>query len=86
MPGGGGMGGMGGAQPLAITMNEGTCLAAEMEEWRMQKRIDTRYLDKYSHDIDEAIDRALLAKKECFSSPARAPVTRSRRPAAVARL
>ncbi|MBK6482258.1 MAG: urocanate hydratase [Chitinophagaceae bacterium] len=57
-----GLGGMGGAQPLAITMNEGVCLAAEMEEWRIQKRIETRYLDKYSHDIDTAIDWALEAK------------------------
>jgi urocanate hydratase len=53
---------MGGAQPLAITMNEGVCLAAEMEEWRMKKRIETRYLDKYTHDIDEAIDWSLEAK------------------------
>ncbi len=59
-----GLGGMGGAQPLAITMNEGVCLAAEMEEWRMQKRVETRYLDKYSHDIDEAIDWALDAKSK----------------------
>ncbi len=57
-----GLGGMGGAQPLAITMNEGVCLAAEMEEWRMQKRVETRYLDKYSLDIDESIDWALDAK------------------------
>lgn len=57
-----GLGGMGGAQPLAITMNEGVCLAAEMEEWRMQKRIETRYLDKYSNNIDEAIDWAMEAK------------------------
>lgn len=57
-----GLGGMGGAQPLAITMNEGVCLAAEIEEWRMQKRIETRYLDKYTHDIDESIDWALEAK------------------------
>jgi len=64
-----GLGGMGGAQPLAITMNEGVCLAAEMEEWRMQKRIETRYLDKYTKDIDEAIDWALKAKenKEAIS-------------------
>lgn len=58
-----GLGGMGGAQPLSITMNEGVCLAAEMEEWRMQKRIETRYLDEYYKDIDEAIDRALKAKE-----------------------
>ena len=57
-----GLGGMGGAQPLSITMNEGVCLAAEIEEWRIQKRIETRYLDKYTHNIDEAIDWSLEAK------------------------
>lgn len=57
-----GLGGMGGAQPLAITMNEGVCLAAEMEQWRIEKRIETRYLDKWSSNIDEAIDWALEAK------------------------
>lgn len=57
-----GLGGMGGAQPLAITMNEGVCLAAEVEEWRIKKRIETRYLDKYTNDIDEAIEWALDAK------------------------
>lgn len=59
-----GLGGMGGAQPLAITMNEGVCLAAEMEEWRIQKRIDTRYIDEMYHNIDEAIDKALLYKQQ----------------------
>ncbi len=57
-----GLGGMGGAQPLSITMNEGVCLAAEIEEWRVLKRIETRYLDEMTHNIDEAIDRALEAK------------------------
>ena len=57
-----GLGGMGGAQPLAITMNEGVCLAAEMEEWRIKKRIETRYLDKMTDDIDEGIRWALEAK------------------------
>ena len=57
-----GLGGMGGAQPLAITMAEGTCLAAEVEEWRAQKRIETRYLDVIEHDIDKAIDLALEFK------------------------
>jgi urocanate hydratase len=57
-----GLGGMGGAQPLAITMNEGVCLAAEMEEWRIDKRIETRYLDKKTHDINEGISMALDAK------------------------
>lgn len=57
-----GLGGMGGAQPLAITLNEGVCLAADVEEWRIQKRLDTRYIDKMYHDIDQAIDAALAAK------------------------
>ncbi|MBL0310033.1 MAG: urocanate hydratase [Bacteroidetes bacterium] len=59
-----GLGGMGGAQPLAITMNEGVCLAAEMEEWRIKKRIETRYLDQYTLNLDEAIDWALDAKQK----------------------
>ncbi|MCX6273930.1 MAG: urocanate hydratase [Bacteroidetes bacterium] len=59
-----GLGGMGGAQPLAITMNEGVCLAAEMEEWRIRKRLETKYIDEISLDIDEAIDRAIQYKKE----------------------
>jgi urocanate hydratase len=57
-----GLGGMGGAQPLAITMNGGTCLAAEMEAWRAEKRVQTRYLDFIYHDLDEAIDRSVEAK------------------------
>ena len=59
----GGLGGMGGAQPLAITMNEGICLAAEVEEWRIQKRLDTRYIDIMTHSIDEGIALALQAKE-----------------------
>ncbi len=58
-----GLGGMGGAQPLAITMNEGVCLAAEVEEWRIEKRVETRYIDKMYHNIDKAIDEALKAKE-----------------------
>ncbi|HXB06947.1 MAG TPA: urocanate hydratase [Puia sp.] len=57
-----GLGGMGGAQPLAITMNEGVALIAEVEEWRIDKRLETRYLDKKMEDIDAAIDLALKAK------------------------
>jgi urocanate hydratase len=57
-----GLGGMGGAQPLAITMNEGVCLAADVEAWRIQKRLDTKYIDKMYTDIDEAIDESLRAK------------------------
>lgn len=58
-----GLGGMGGAQPLAITMNEGVALVAEMEEWRIDKRLETRYLDQKFSDIDAAIDAALAAKQ-----------------------
>jgi urocanate hydratase len=57
-----GLGGMGGAQPLAITLNKGVCLAADVEEWRIQKRLDTRYIDFMYKDIDQAIDAALEAK------------------------
>ncbi len=57
-----GLGGMGGAQPLAITMNEGVALIAEVEEWRIDKRLETKYLDEKINDIDAAIDRALSAK------------------------
>src|SRR6478672_5825887 len=59
-----GLGGMGGAQPLAITMNEGVALIAEVEEWRIDKRLETKYLDEKIRDIDAAIDRALDAKKK----------------------
>lgn len=59
-----GLGGMGGAQPLAITMNEGVALIAEVEEWRIDKRIATKYLDEKFTDIDEAIDRALKYKSQ----------------------
>jgi urocanate hydratase len=57
-----GLGGMGGAQPLAITMNEGVALIAEVEEWRIDKRIETKYLDEKFTDIDAAIDAALQYK------------------------
>jgi len=59
-----GLGGMGGAQPLAVTMADGVCLAAEVEEWRALKRVETRYLDEIEHDIDRAIDRALEYKAQ----------------------
>ena len=59
-----GLGGMGGAQPLAITMNGGVCLAAEVEEWRIEKRLETKYCDRLEHDIDTAIDVAVEAKSK----------------------
>jgi len=58
----GGCGGMSGAQPLAVTMNEGVCLLAEMCIERMEKRVRDRYLDVIEHDLDTAINRALEAK------------------------
>ncbi len=60
-----GLGGMGGAQPLAITMNEGVALIAEVEEWRIDKRIETKYLDEKYTNIDAAIDAALQYKADC---------------------
>lgn len=59
-----GLGGMGGAQPLSVTMNEGVCLIAEVEEWRIDKRLETRYLDEKYLDIDKAIDAAVAARQE----------------------
>ena len=58
-----GLGGMGGAQPLAITMNEGVALVAEVEEWRIDKRLETKYLDEKFTNIDEAIDASLKYKQ-----------------------
>ncbi len=58
----GGCGGMGGAQPLAVTMNEGTCLIVDIDETRLRRRMDDRYLDEIADNIDDAIDRAVAAK------------------------
>ena len=59
-----GCGGMGGAQPLAVTMNEGVCLIAEMCIERLRKRVHDRYLDEFHRDPDTAIERALAARSE----------------------
>jgi len=58
-----GCGGMGGAQPLAITMNGGTCLIADVDRSRLERRKSKRYLDEVHHDLDTAIDRALELKE-----------------------
>jgi len=60
----GGAGGMGGAQPLAVTMNEGVCLLVEVDEARLQRRVEHRYLDVVATDIDDAIAQCLAAKRE----------------------
>ena len=57
-----GCGGMGGAQPLAVTMNEGTCLIADVCQERLQKRVHDRYLDEIIEDLDAAIDRSVQAR------------------------
>ena len=57
-----GLGGMGGAQPLAVTMNEGVCLVAEVDRTRIERRLATRYLDTVAPDIPTAIERALAAR------------------------
>jgi urocanate hydratase len=58
-----GCGGMGGAQPLSITMNEGTCLIADVDPTRLARRVNDRYLDEVVDDLDAAIDRAVSYAK-----------------------
>ncbi|KGX91747.1 urocanate hydratase [Pontibacillus marinus] len=58
-----GLGGMGGAQPLAVTLNDGVCIAIDVDQTRIQRRLDTRYLDTQANTLDEAIHMALEAKQ-----------------------
>ncbi|MEU0464829.1 urocanate hydratase [Amycolatopsis sp. NPDC006131] len=58
-----GLGGMGGAQPLAITMNGGTALVVECDAARARRRLETRYLDELASDVDAAVRRVTEAKK-----------------------
>jgi urocanate hydratase len=58
-----GLGGMGGAQPLAVTMNEGVCLIAEVERSRIERRLETRYLDRVADSLEAGVDEALAAKE-----------------------
>ena len=60
----GGLGGMGGAQPLAVTMNEGVAVIAEVERERIQRRLDSGYLDMMTEDSAEGIEIALKAKEK----------------------
>src|SRR5204862_1429514 len=59
----GGLGGMGGAQPLAATMNDGVCLAVEVDPARVQRRLETRYLDRSTASLDEAVGWCEEAKR-----------------------
>jgi urocanate hydratase len=60
----GGCGGMGGAQPLAVTMNEGVCLCVDVDPSRLQRRVDQRYLDEWTADLDGAVARVEAAKRD----------------------
>ncbi|TFB13993.1 urocanate hydratase [Candidatus Marinimicrobia bacterium MT.SAG.4] len=60
----GGLGGMGGAQPLAVTMNEGVAVIAEVERARIEKRLSANYLDVMTESIGEGIDMAIEAKEK----------------------
>jgi urocanate hydratase len=59
----GGAGGMGGAQPLAVTLNEGVVLIVDVDESRLARRVEHGYLDEYTTDVDAAIARAVAAKE-----------------------
>jgi len=60
----GGAGGMGGAQPLAVTMNEGVCLLVDVDGTRLQRQVDHRYLDVIAPDLDDAVAQCLAAKRD----------------------
>ncbi|HUH53349.1 MAG TPA: urocanate hydratase [Microbacteriaceae bacterium] len=59
-----GCGGMGGAQPLAVTLNDGACLIVDVDETRLKRRVSKRYLDEVATDIDDAIAKVQKAKEE----------------------
>ena len=59
-----GLGGMGGAQPLAVTMNDGVALCVDVDAWRVRRRVETRYLDEVADDLDDAVARCERAKRE----------------------
>jgi len=59
-----GLGGMGGAQPLAVTLNEGVCIAIEVDQHRIDRRLETKYLDTSTDSLEEAIRLAKEAKQE----------------------
>jgi urocanate hydratase len=59
----GGAGGMGGAQPLAVTLNGGVCLVIDVDPARLQRRVETRYLDMVATDLDDALRRCANAKR-----------------------
>ncbi|HEX5970248.1 MAG TPA: urocanate hydratase, partial [Intrasporangium sp.] len=60
----GGCGGMGGAQPLAVTLNGGACLIVDVDPARLRRRVEHRYLDEVAESLDEAVEKALRAREE----------------------
>ncbi|MEX5719562.1 urocanate hydratase [Geodermatophilus maliterrae] len=60
----GGCGGMGGAQPLAVTLNGGVCLVVDVDGSRLRRRVEHRYLDEVATDVDDAVTRCLAAKRD----------------------
>ncbi|WP_067178195.1 urocanate hydratase [Microtetraspora niveoalba] len=60
----GGCGGMGGAQPLAVTLNGGVCLVVDVDAGRLHRRVEHRYLDEVADSLDDAVARCLAARKE----------------------
>ena len=59
-----GLGGMGGAQPLAVTMNDGVALCIDVDAWRVNRRVETRYLDEVADSLEDAVARCERAKAE----------------------
>ncbi|MFY1586474.1 urocanate hydratase [Micromonospora sp. WMMD734] len=59
-----GCGGMGGAQPLAVTMNDGVCLVVDVDRTRLDRRVHDRYLDEVADSLDDAVARVLAAKRD----------------------
>jgi urocanate hydratase len=59
-----GCGGMGGAQPLAVTMNGGACLIVDVDRSRLERRVRDRYLDEVADSLDDAVERVLAAKRD----------------------
>jgi urocanate hydratase len=60
----GGCGGMGGAQPLSVTLNGGVCLVIDVEPARLRRRVEQRYLDGQAGDLDDALDRCAMARRQ----------------------
>src|SRR5690625_5766717 len=59
-----GLGGMGGAQPLSVTMNDGVCITIEVEQSRIDRRIETKYLDVQAANLADAIKKSQKAREK----------------------